>query len=137
MGVEPYLLADSLALSQAQRLVRRLCNYCKRPVEARPEVQEIMAKLGIINGPLKDPVYTAQGCPECHGTGYRGRVSLMELCEISSHLADLIENKAPMSEMRLAAAKAGVLTLYQEGLLQVLAGNTTMEEIQEVRYTAG
>ncbi|HEY1083536.1 MAG TPA: GspE/PulE family protein [Prosthecobacter sp.] len=136
MGVEKYLLADSLALSQAQRLVRRLCSYCKRPTAVPTEVQELMAKQNVISQPLTHPIYSPVGCPECHGTGYSGRVALMELCEITTELRDLIEEAAPMSAMRACAFKHGFLSLYQEGLLQVIAGHTSMDEIKCLAYTA-
>ena len=136
MGVEKYLVADSLALSQAQRLVRRLCSYCKRPVAATNEVLTIMAKQGVITEPLKGPVYDKVGCSECHGTGYSGRVALMELCEVTDEIRDHIETGAPQSVMRAAALKNGFRTLYQEGLVQVIAGSTTMEEIRCLSYTA-
>ena len=136
MGVEKYLVADSLALSQAQRLVRRLCGYCKRPIQPTQEIIDMMAKQGVLTQPLTMPLYEKGGCDECHGTGYSGRVALMELCEISTDLRDLIEEGAPMSAMRAVAFKHGFLSLYQEGLMQVMGGHTTMEEIRCLSYTA-
>jgi len=136
MGVEKYLLADSLALSQAQRLVRRLCTYCKRPTQVPQDIQDMMAKQGVISQPLTQPIYGPAGCQECHGTGYAGRVALMEICEISTELRDLIEDAAPMSAMRASAFKNGFFSLYQEGLIQVLAGHTSLDEIKCLSYTA-
>ena len=136
MGVEKYLLADSLALSQAQRLARRLCGYCKRPEAASQEVQEMMYRQGVITQPLAHPIFVGVGCDECHGTGYSGRVALMEICEVNSDLRDLVEEAAPMSAMRAAAFKNGFRSLYQEGLVQVIAGHTSMEEIKCLSYTA-
>lgn len=136
MGVEKYLVADSLALSQAQRLVRRLCGYCKRPVAATMEMQEHLYRQGVIATPLTQPVHEKVGCSECHGTGYSGRVALMELCETTDELRDLIEQAAPQSAMRAAALKGGFRTLYQEGLSQMISGNTTIEEIRCLAYTA-
>ncbi len=136
MGVEKYLLADSLALSQAQRLVRRLCSYCKRPTPVPQEIQDMMAKQNVISQPLTQPIFMPVGCQECHGTGYAGRVALMELCEVSTELRDLIEEAAPMSAMRAAAFKNGFFSLYQEGLMQVIAGHTSLDEIKCLAYTA-
>jgi len=136
MGVEKYLVADSLALSQAQRLVRRLCGYCKRPMAGSPEVQALMARQGIITQELTQPIYDKVGCPECHGTGYSGRVALMEICETTDEIRDLIEAGSPQTAIRASALKNGFRTLYQEGLVQVLAGNTTLEEIRCLAYTA-
>jgi type II secretory ATPase GspE/PulE/Tfp pilus assembly ATPase PilB-like protein len=136
MGVEKYLLADSLALSQAQRLSRRLCSYCKQPLQAPQDVQELLAKQAVITQPLTTPIYNARGCDECHGTGYAGRVALMELCEVNNELRDLIEEGAPLSAMRAAAFKNGFRSLYQEGLQQVIGGHTSLDEIKCLGYTA-
>jgi len=136
MGVEKYLLADSLALSQAQRLVRRLCSYCKQPLQAPQDVQDLMAKQAVITQPLTTPIYNARGCDECHGTGYAGRVALMELCEVNNELRDLVEEGAPLSAMRAAAFKNGFRSLYQEGLQQVIGGHTSLDEIKCLSYTA-
>jgi type II secretory ATPase GspE/PulE/Tfp pilus assembly ATPase PilB-like protein len=136
MGVEKYLLADSLALSQAQRLTRRLCAYCKRPEAPTQEIQDMMYRQGVITQPMSNPIFAHAGCDECHGTGYSGRVALMEVCEINSELRDLIEEAAPMSTMRAAAFKNGFRSLYQEGLMQVMGGHTTLDEIKCLSYTA-
>jgi type II secretory ATPase GspE/PulE/Tfp pilus assembly ATPase PilB-like protein len=134
MGVEPYLLADSLALSQAQRLSKRLCNYCKRPVPAPREMQEFFYNNGVIAAPMEDPIFEAEGCDECNGTGYLGRVALMEMCPVTATLAEMIASSTPMSVMRKEASKDGVLSLYQEGMLQVVAGSTTMDEISRLAH---
>jgi len=136
MEVDPHLVADSLALTQAQRLVRHLCNYCKRPIEAARETQEMMHRQGVIAEPLKVPLYMAVGCPECHGTGYSGRLALMELLEVNTEIADMVEREAPQTELRVAALKTGFRSLYQEGIVQVISGNTTLDEIKKVSYTA-
>ena len=136
MGVEKYLVADSLALSQAQRLVRRLCGYCKRAVPASEEVQNVMARQGVITQALTQPIFEKVGCTECHGTGYSGRVALMEMCVFTDELRDLVEEGASQSLLRKAALTDGFRTLYQEGLGQVITGATTMEEIRCLSYTA-
>ncbi|MBE2179326.1 MAG: type II/IV secretion system protein [Chthoniobacterales bacterium] len=135
MGVPPYLLADSLALTQAQRLVRKLCGQCKQMIAITPEQKALFAANGI---PLPREVthlYEAQGCPECRETGYRGRIALMELCPVGRDLADLISLNAPQGEMRKIATSQGLRTLYQEGLQAVLDGNTSLEEIKCLSYT--
>jgi type II secretory ATPase GspE/PulE/Tfp pilus assembly ATPase PilB-like protein len=96
----------------------------------------MLAKQGVITQPMTQPLYMPTGCPECHGTGYSGRVALMEICEISTELRDLIEEAAPMSAMRAAAFKNGFFSLYQEGLMQVMAGHTSLDEIKCLSYTA-
>ncbi|MDF1659272.1 MAG: GspE/PulE family protein [Verrucomicrobiales bacterium] len=136
MGVEPHLVGDSLAMSQAQRLVRRLCTYCKKPISMNPQIIEHMTRQGVSKAKLDAPIYKATGCDECSGTGYNGRVALMEMAEISSEIADLVERKATQIELKKAALKTGFQTLYQEGLTHVLAGNTSLDEIKKVSYTA-
>jgi type II secretory ATPase GspE/PulE/Tfp pilus assembly ATPase PilB-like protein len=80
-------------------------------------------------------LYAKAGCSECHDSGYSGRIALMEMCPIGSELADLIAENAAQSRMREIAMREGVLSLYQEGLNQVLAGQTTFEEIACLSYT--
>lgn len=136
MGVEPHLVADSLAMSQAQRLVRKLCNYCKKPFAPTPPIRELFARQGIPIEQEGIPIFVASGCAECAGTGYSGRIALMEMTEINTELSDLIERQATQTELRTAARRTGFQTLYQEGIIHVLAGNTTLDEIQKVSYTA-
>jgi type II secretory ATPase GspE/PulE/Tfp pilus assembly ATPase PilB-like protein len=80
-------------------------------------------------------LYEAEGCPECRETGYRGRIALMELCPVGHELADLISVNAPQGEMRKIATAQGLRTLYQEGLVAVAAGNTSLDEINCLAYT--
>ncbi len=135
MGVPPYLLADSLALTQAQRLVRRLCTHCKVMAPLKPEQRKLFALNKVDIPPNVNNLYEAQGCPECRETGYRGRLALMEMCPIDHTLADLISVNAPQGEMRKIASARGMRTLYQEGLVQVAEGNTSLEEIKCLSYT--
>jgi type II secretory ATPase GspE/PulE/Tfp pilus assembly ATPase PilB-like protein len=136
MGVPPYLLADSLALTQAQRLVRRLCGYCKKPAAFTPEIRETFQKNRIVIPPEVEFHYVKHGCSECSDTGYMGRLALMELCAADNQLADMISRVAPLGEMRQHAFVNGMLTLYQEGLQHVLLGNTSLDEISCLSYTA-
>ncbi len=136
MGVEPYLLADALCMSQAQRLVRKLCPYCKHPMPANQEVQEFLYYQGIITEPLNDPIYQKVGCDECNGTGYTGRIALMEIALITNEMSGLIATGAPVNELRRVAVQDGFKSLYQEGLVQVIGGNTTFDEINCLSYTA-
>ncbi len=136
MGVPPYMLADSLALTQAQRLARRLCQFCKKPTELTPELRRIFRNNHIPIRPDLTHIYTRGGCQECGEGGYTGRLALMELCASDHTLADLISRNAPLGEMRRVGFQNGMLTLYQEGLNQVLAGMTSLEEISCLSYTA-
>ena len=135
MGLPPYLLADSLALTQAQRLVRRLCGQCKRTSNITSQQKQIFAANNVSLPQSTTHLYEADGCPDCRESGYRGRIALMELCPIGPEIADLISVNAPQGEMRKIASKQGLRTLYQEGLQAVLDGNTSMEEIKCLSYT--
>jgi type II secretory ATPase GspE/PulE/Tfp pilus assembly ATPase PilB-like protein len=135
MGVPPYLLADSLALSQAQRLVRRLCGQCKRMVPVTPQQRSIFTANKVPLAAEITHLYEAEGCPECRETGYRGRIALMELCPINREIADLIAVNAPQGEMRKIASAEGLRTLYQEGLVAVANGDTALDEINCLAYT--
>ena len=134
MGVEPYLLGDALAMSQAQRLVKKLCGYCKRAISVNDRVQELFYSNGVIKEPTNDPIFMAEGCEECNGTGFLGRVAIMEMCSVDQTIAEMVSSGASMAEMRKEAAKQGVLSLYQEGLNQVILGNTTLEEIAKLSH---
>lgn len=136
MGVAPYLLADSLALSQAQRLVRKLCSQCKRPVAVTDQTREIFERNKVPLLADTTFLYHPAGCPECNDAGYSGRIALMEMCVVGTELSEMISRNAPQSQMREVAQKAGVFSLYQEGLLQVIAGQTTLAEIACLSYTA-
>jgi type II secretory ATPase GspE/PulE/Tfp pilus assembly ATPase PilB-like protein len=95
-----------------------------------------MFKQGVITSPLTQPLFEKVGCQECHNTGYSGRIALMELCETNDEMRDLIEEAASQSAMRAAASRNGFRSLYQEGLSQVVSGNTTLDEIRCLSYTA-
>lgn len=136
MGVPPYLLADSLALTQAQRLVRRLCGHCKRMTPLTSAQRQLFTLNKVPFPPEATHLYEAGGCPDCRETGYSGRIALMELCPIGNELSDLISINAPQGDMRKIATAQGLRTLYQVGLQQVLEGNTSLEEIKCLAYTA-
>lgn len=137
MGLPTYLLADALALSQAQRLVRRLCTYCKRPAQISDDNRRVFEKSRIEIPTAISSLHHKVGCSECGETGYSGRIALMEMCPITVDIADLIGSNAPQSQMREVAFRHGVLSLFQEGLTQVLGGHTSMEEISPLSYTSG
>lgn len=134
MGVEPYLLGDALAMSQAQRLVKKLCSYCKRAVPVSNEIQDLFHRNGIIYDQTNEPIYEADGCEECGGSGFLGRVAIMEMCPVNQQISEMISCGSSMGDMRKEAAKQGVLSLYQEGMKQVLLGNTTLKQISKLSH---
>ncbi len=129
MGVEPYLVTSTLLAAMAQRLVRRICPDCKRPVE--PDRERLPADLELAPGQM---LYRGEGCRACRGTGYRGRTGLFELMRITDPVREEVMVRAPTSHV-LAAAKAdGLRLLREDGWAKVRAGMTTPDEV--IRSTA-
>ncbi len=126
MGVEPYLVAATLLMSLAQRLVRRICENCK---ETYTPSSEVLKALGIEENMSKAKFCRGKGCPQCHHTGYRGRVALYELLVISDKLRDLILQRVPSNVIKEQAIKEGMQTLRQAGIKKILQGMTTVEEV--------
>ncbi len=122
IGIEPYLVASSLLLIMAQRLVRRLCPKCKRPVKM-PE--DIATRYNI----SKRDIFEADGCDFCRNTGYKGRIAIHELLSISQELRSLIANRADLSQIRDMAKKGGMNTLTEDGLAKVAEGVTSLNEV--------
>jgi type II secretory ATPase GspE/PulE/Tfp pilus assembly ATPase PilB-like protein len=101
-----------------------------------PEIQDFLFHHGAIEQAMVEPIYQKVGCDECNGTGYTGRIALMEMCLITNELSGLIAEGAPVVNMRKVAIQGGFKSLYQEGLVQVVAGHTTFDEINCLSYTA-
>ena len=127
MGIEPFLVATSVNIIQAQRLIRRICKDCKEevqlPVEALIETGFSAEEAGEVK------VYKGQGCQTCNGTGYKGRVGLYEVMEITDELRELIIIGASAIELRKKAVELGMITLRQSGLYKLREGITTIEEV--------
>jgi type IV pilus assembly protein PilB len=127
MGVEPFLVASSVNLIMAQRLVRRLCKACSEPLEPHPE---ILDELGLTAKQAKEMNFSeGKGCVECNNTGYKGRQGVYEVMPISPTIRDMILDRAPTSEIKKAAIKEGMLTLRAHGILKLGEGLTSVEEI--------
>jgi type IV pilus assembly protein PilB len=127
MGIEPFLVASSTNLILAQRLIRRICPYCKADTTLHPE---ILRELGIDPEEAKNTAaYEGKGCIECNNTGYKGRQGVFEVMPISPSLRDLILDRAPTSELRRQARAEGMLTLREDALMKLKNGLTTAEEV--------
>lgn len=125
MGVEPFLIASSVRAFLAQRLVRKLCDECKRPVVLEEDyLREIGFPLE-----LKDKIHEAVGCRACRNTGYRGRMAILEICVIEPALSELITTHAPYSQLKRQALENGMKTLRGYGWTKVASGETTVEEV--------
>jgi general secretion pathway protein E len=131
MGAEDYLLTSTVNGILAQRLVRTLCRHCREPHPALPEVVE---QMGLRRFSQADPVtlYRPVGCPECSGTGYFGRVCIVEMLTMSDSVRSLIMRHAAAGEIRAAAIAQGMETMFENGLRKSLAGVTTIEEVLRV-----
>jgi general secretion pathway protein E len=130
MGIEPFLVANSVRAFIAQRLVRVLCDRCKKRAEYS---EEYLRKMGF---PLESAskILAATGCDLCRATGYQGRAAIYEICLVSPRLQDLITQNRPASVLRTVAIEEGMVPLRQYGWNKVVAGTTTIEEV--VRVTA-
>ena len=127
MGIEPFLVASSVNLICAQRLVRRICTQCK---EDHPHPPEAMTNAGFTAEESKTVVpKRGKGCERCNGTGYKGRVGLYEVMEITEELRELILVGASALELKRKAVDEGMITLRRSGLRKVMEGVTTIEEV--------
>lgn len=124
MGVEPFLVSSSLLLVVAQRLVRKICPYCKE--EYKPP-QEIFESLGLEDDGTV--FYRGKGCPQCRNTGYKGRIAVYELMEVTPEMRKAIVKGASEDEIREIAKSNGMMELKETGLLKAKKGITTLEEV--------
>ncbi len=130
MQVPPFLLASSLILAQAQRLFRRLCPFCRKPVDV---------DLDLLQANKVDPapfegvqIYGPGGCPKCHNSGYKGRGAFMEVLPITPRVREIIERGGDSEKLRLLALEEGMVSLKEAGMRKVRAGMTSLEAAFEV-----
>jgi type IV pilus assembly protein PilB len=130
MKVEPFLVASTLTCVIAQRLIRRICEHCRRPVE--PSKKDLRY-LGLDRDYLRGvPLLAGAGCPECGGTGYKGRMGIHEVLLLDDDFRDAILQRASSRDLRrIAKTIPGFLSLQEDGLLKVAAGQTTLAEIAD------
>ena len=127
MGIDAYLVATSVILLCAQRLVRRTCQYCKEEIKIAPEA---LVNIGFTKEESDTVnIYKGKGCNRCKNTGYKGRVGLYEVMPITNTLRSLIFNGASAAELRNTAIQEGMITLRQSGLIKIKNGITTIEEV--------
>lgn len=130
MGIEPFLISSSLLMSVAQRLVRKLCQTCKKPVEIPVQVLE---RVGYMTEKGKPPVfYKGAGCKHCKNVGYSGRLGLYEILDVNKEIQGLIVQKATAEQIREEAIRQGMQTLRFAGLEKAKEGLTTVEEVLRV-----
>lgn len=141
MGVEPFLLASALNCIVGQRVVRKICNFCRVQVSPPPEVMEnIRATTGNFLSPKAQQALGAgqlklqrgQGCQKCNHVGYLGRIGIFEVLVVYENIAKLILSHSTMTQIESTAAQNGMMTMKQDGYLKVLEGVTTLEEVLRV-----
>ncbi|HEY3042022.1 MAG TPA: type IV-A pilus assembly ATPase PilB [Pyrinomonadaceae bacterium] len=127
MGIEPFLVATSVNLIQAQRLIRRVCKDCKRE---HPTPAEALIEVGFTADDAKAlKTYKGNGCASCNNTGYKGRIGLYEVMEVNDEIRELILIGASSLELRKKAIEDGMITLRESGLQKIRVGLTTLEEV--------
>ena len=132
MGVEPYNFVSALNCILAQRLVRVICEQCKRPVEV---VARTLEESGMDPSVYRSHTfYEGAGCLDCSGTGYRGRTAIHELLDLSDRIREMILERKPASEIRRVAREEGMTFLRESAVQKVLTGVTTLKEINKVTF---
>jgi type IV pilus assembly protein PilB len=132
MGIDPFNFVSCLNCVAAQRLVRKICPHCKRPVTYPREVLEDSG----LNGALYEAhtFFEGSGCRECNGQGYHGRTAIVELLDLNDDLREMILAKTPVTRLKEAARAAGTRFLREAAVAKVLAGVSTIEEINRVTF---
>ena len=140
LGIRPSLIASSVNIFMAQRLVRQLCPHCKKKYKPAPETIDTIKKLISIISPKSkieipkniEHLYEATGCVHCNNLGYQGRIGIFETLTINEKMEKLIIEMAGESELTRAALEDGMITMTQDGILKVLEGTTSMDEVWRV-----
>jgi type IV pilus assembly protein PilB len=131
MGVEPFLISSTLEAVLAQRLLRSICRQCRTTYTPS---ETLLAELGISPQDIGDKqFFYGKGCDACNNTGYKGRKGIYELLRLTDPIRELINERAPTVTLKQKAVELGMVTLRQDGLRSIFAGDTTVEEV--VRYT--
>lgn len=138
LGINPKIMSSAINIALAQRLLRRLCQFCKKEVpfegEVKQKIEEILNT--IIDKTeipaMPKPIYTANGCEKCNGTGYKGRIGIYEGMKLNEEVTKVIEYGSSESEIEKAAASQAILTMKQDGIIKVLKGVTSVDELERV-----
>lgn len=141
LGVRSFLIPPTLSLAIAQRLVRKLCPECKKKIKPTPKIKDLILKEIDALSPIikkdyqiKEPlmIYEAKGCKKCRFGGYSGRIGVFEILEMTSRLSEIILKQPTETKISEEAAHQGMTTMRQDGILKVLAGITSIEEVIRV-----
>ncbi|TAN58526.1 type II/IV secretion system protein [Patescibacteria group bacterium] len=134
MGAEPFLLSSTLNLIIAQRLCRRICLHCIASIPIPKDTAELIKKQLRLVNPDNEPaapklIFKGQGCKQCSGAGYSGQIGIFEVLDITAEIRELITTNASADKIRVAAIKNGMKTMFEDGMVKVEAGMTTVEEV--------
>ncbi len=141
LGIQPYLIPPTLSLAIAQRLVRRLCVHCKKKIEAKGETKKlILEEIKTLPGSIKEKlkikppffIFKPGGCKKCRGKGYTGRIAIVEVLKMTDELSEMIIKEPSEVQIAREADRQGMIKMRQDGVLKVLAGATSMEEVLRV-----
>jgi type II secretory ATPase GspE/PulE/Tfp pilus assembly ATPase PilB-like protein len=135
MGIENYLLPSALRMIMGQRLVRKICPHCEETYKPNPKiVDQITEEVGDIIKIDKEKLhlFRGKGCEKCGYSGFMGRLGIYEVMPISPEISEMILNNKSTAEIEEQAKKEGMLTMRQDGILKVVMGVTTLEEVISV-----
>lgn len=141
LGIQPYLIPTTFSIAIGQRLVRKLCDNCKKEVEAEPQFKEVILKAieklppNIKNNlKIKEPlkIWEADGCKKCDGKGFSGRIGIFEVFSMTKELSNLTLKIPSEADLAKEAEKQGMISMFQDGILKVLDGVTTIREVLRV-----
>ncbi len=128
IGIEPYLISASVNAVLAQRLVRRICDQCREPMEFNDDVRKALARHEI----EIDELFHGKGCDHCRGTGYSGRCGIYEVLELDDAFRDLVATSPSVTDLRRYCKDRGMVSLREDGLRKLRKGMTTLEEVLRV-----
>jgi len=138
LGVNPNILAPAINVTMAQRLIRKLCNGCKKEFEPSPEEREVIERTieSFSEGHPKKPgidkitLWKSEGCEACNNVGYKGRTGIFEAILIDKEMEEVVMSEPSETEVVKASKSQGILNMQQDGILKVLNGTTSLEELQ-------
>jgi general secretion pathway protein E/type IV pilus assembly protein PilB len=128
MGADPFMVGAAVVAVEAQRLVKRICPYCK--IKDKPKTALLEPIKNII--PTNAIFYKGKGCDYCNMTGYKGRTLITEVFTIDEEISSLIAKNSPLHELERVAKQKGFETMFMDGLIKALKGETTLEEVYRV-----
>jgi type II secretory ATPase GspE/PulE/Tfp pilus assembly ATPase PilB-like protein len=132
MGIPPFLIAFTANIIIAQRLVRKICEHCKKEIKLTKSVLDELAKFADIKKLDSSAFYHGEGCHRCNNSGYKGRIGIYEVMEVNEKISSQINNRANADVIKKIARENGMATMFEDGIAKAQQGITTIEEILRV-----